>query len=342
MAQQQEQKAYESMISLFYTKVFGFLNPSIIEELDQTFNETDTDFDTHCVTQEGWESIEKVYEVVKLIKGMSISRREQFIRNVPFRLLKNFVRNELKQLEDKKKLEKNIENNSMDQEMNIIWYLPYKKEDIQLTTTRIIRSLIRESSLTRKNRLIIKSIFGDINVDVFLQFNEFSKIPQIRHQISTTIETSEKITNNKADIITKISDFISEIKNQFCDVKKINLLREEYEEDMKKNNNDIQSKVKNVELKKEKIKKEKLKLERREPLPNILPKATLVQNKNNIDESFLSISIPRVEQAGNIEMDLLVADELEPGSIPMDINLNFLVSDKLQSKEVENDLELIF
>ena len=93
-----EQQAYESMISLFYGKVFGLVKREIIEDVIEHVQKIDIDFDfdTHCVNEEGWNSIEEVYECAEMIKGMSKKERIKFVGKCPSRLLKKFVVNELK------------------------------------------------------------------------------------------------------------------------------------------------------------------------------------------------------------------------------------------------------
>jgi hypothetical protein len=96
MSTSQEQQAYEAMISLFYGKVFGLVKPSIIEEVQKTFNETGVEFDTHCVKEEGWNNIEQVYEFAEMIKGMSKKQQAKFMVHCPSPLLRKFIKNELK------------------------------------------------------------------------------------------------------------------------------------------------------------------------------------------------------------------------------------------------------
>jgi len=84
-----EQQAYESMIFLFYVKVFGLVKSSITSEMGD-------DFDTHCVNEEGWDNIEQVYEFAEMVKGMSKKERTKFMGKCPSRFLKKFVVNELK------------------------------------------------------------------------------------------------------------------------------------------------------------------------------------------------------------------------------------------------------
>lgn len=91
-----EQDAYEAMIFLFYGKIFGLVPKSIINDTEKIFNEMNQDFDTSCAEDEGWNNKEQVYEFVGMIKSMTKSERIKFMKGCPSKLLKKFIKKELK------------------------------------------------------------------------------------------------------------------------------------------------------------------------------------------------------------------------------------------------------
>jgi hypothetical protein len=93
--EENEQKAYEAMISLFYGKIFGIIPSYLVEKIEKTFKEINKDFDTECVESEGWNTVEEVYELASMLKPMSQKEREEFMINCPGKLLKEFIKNDL-------------------------------------------------------------------------------------------------------------------------------------------------------------------------------------------------------------------------------------------------------